>query len=395
LVISSDKNFFLKGFVMRAMILQQRNSFIRACAKVLGLAALLFAVLPTQGWSFTTNAGYPAAGTLTAGKQVVQVYTSGANTWVYLCYLPYAYDSQPTRKWPVILWQPCMSGTDGGGGGFANMQGGNNCSGISGMMSTPEKYHYISDSFIVVTPWQYWPDFHTCHPASQIDPNYKAYYPPFFSHIFSTARADSDRVHMLGACLGSAFIYKLVTLFPSIPASLTTWESDDPTNGCSDSTKVCLFKNIPMNVIHGDQDTYSPWQHAKSLFDLIVKCGNTKANWYLSAGAPHESWMYGKYNDQDTALYTWMLAQKRTPSTVGVNPANRNSDSKGLTMINLTTGAGISAGDRLEILDLHGQVVSRGSRSVINQASPRLSGGVHLVRITHGNETVLRMAVIK
>ena len=55
------------------------------------------------------------------GKEVVQVYTSGTNRWVYMCYLPYAYDSQPARKWPMIIFQPCMSATDGS---WSPMQGG-------------------------------------------------------------------------------------------------------------------------------------------------------------------------------------------------------------------------------------------------------------------------------
>jgi hypothetical protein len=90
-----------------------------------------------------------------------------------------------------------------------------------------------------------------------------------------------------------------------------------------------------------------------------------------------------------------MLAQKKAPSTVGVNPEHHGNDIKGLTMTDQASGFGISGSDRIEILDLRGQVLSRGNKAAINQATPRMGNGVHMVRIVRGSESVLRMAVTR
>jgi predicted peptidase len=369
---------------MRNHIQESTRVFLKLAGLSLTLAAIAIAVLASQAWSFSTNPNHPATEQLAAGKEVVQVFTSGTNTWVYMCYLPYAYDSQPTKKWPMIIFQPCMSGTDGSWGA---LQGGNNCSGLSGYLYAKDTVHTIysyqlraiADSFIVVTPWQS-TQFNTCH--TNIDALYREYYPTFFSHVYSTVRADTMRIHVMGECWGASVAYKWASLYPNVPASMSLWEINDPTNGCCDTTTACLLKNIPMRFIHSDKDPYNPWQNAKLVADAITHCGNTNVTWYLEANAPHETWMYSAHSDKDTALYRWMLAQKKTNST-SVSP--RLNDVTGIGF-----GMGISGNGRFEVIDLQGQVVMNVDKSELRRLLPRTSQGVYLIRAVDGHQPATR-----
>jgi hypothetical protein len=267
-------------------------------------------------------------------------------------------------------------------------------------LQTPQKYHFVSDSFIVVTPWQGINDFHPCHPASQVDSSYRRYYPPLFAHLFSTIRIDTTRVCMFGECWGGALVYKLASLYPDIPSSLMLWTINMPAYGCCDTTKACVLKNIPLNIVHGDKDTYDPWQNGKAVYDAISRCGGNNAHWYLAAGTSHESWMWGPYNDQDTMWYRWTLAQRKGAMSTSVvaeprltspkNPATGNQISSGRS-----PRAWISDNDEVEVLDLRGHVLSRGTGNLMRAVVPRLIHGIRVVRIAHGNESVLRMATGK
>jgi hypothetical protein len=363
------------------------------------ISSLIFIFLSSQAWSFYTNPNHPAAEQLTAGKEVVQVYTSGANTWVYMCYLPAAYDAQPSRKWPMIIFQPCMSGTDGSWGA---LQGGNNCSGLSGYLYAKDtvhtiysyQLHAIADSFIVVTPWQN-TELNTCH--TNIDALYRQYYPTFLSHVYSTVRADTMRIHVMGECWGASVAYKWVSLYPNVPASISFWEINDPTNGCCDTTTACQLKNIPARFVHSDKDPYNPWQNAKLVADAITHCGNTNVTWFLEANAPHETWMYSAHSDKDTALYRWILAQKKTLSTSSVNPEKhlQNDNVKEFSNNIESLIASISENDRIEIVSLHGQVISKGSKSEVVHALASMNRWIRLIRINHNSESINRMVISK
>jgi hypothetical protein len=282
---------------------------LRSSLEKVILTASFLAVLYSPAWSFKTNPTHPAAGTLTAGQQVVQVFSANGYTWVYLCYLPFAYDNQPTKQWPMIIYQACQGALSDGA--FNNVYSGN-CSGMSGLLQTPQNYHVFSDSFVIVTPWI----------GSEFSPEYKGndslfqqYYPPFVSHLAGTVRIDTMRINVMGFCEGANIAMKMVSIFPKLPASLSIWGLWlDPANpNDPDTTKFGLLKNIPMNFTHGAQDFGNAWQNAKRVVDGLTRAGNPDVHWRLDPNAPHEVWQWSSVhlNVTDTLWYPWMLAQRK------------------------------------------------------------------------------------
>jgi predicted peptidase len=367
---------------MNGSVQNRQNSFYAITAKTMMLSAFAFMVFSIHSLAFTVNSNHPAAGQLTAGKQVVQVYTSGNNTWVYLCYLPFSYESQPSRKWPMILHQPCLDGT--ADLGFGNLLG-SNCSSLSGYLQTPELYHFLSDSFIVVTPWQFEKDFKPCLSAAQVDPNYQAYYPPLFAHLFSTIRIDTLRISMMGACWGAGLIYKLVSLYPGLPSGLVLWALNEQTFSCCDISKACAFKNVPMTVIHGFDDAPCPWQNAKAVVDAITGCGNSNCTWYLEGGIRHECWINGPHNDKDTALYSWLLKQKNStiPTVVRNQPYHSDVGAGDISLsssISIDMKSGIVA---IKAVNLHGQVLLKGKGAALQWMQYHVSQGKRTTQFVH------------
>jgi hypothetical protein len=369
-------------------------NFLKFSPAVLFLSASILLAVSSPALPFSTNANHPAAGALTPGQQVVQVYAANGSTWVYLCYLPYGYDNLPNKKWPMILYQPCQSGMSSSP--FTNMTDpAQHCSGISGLMSTPEKYHFISDSFVVVTPWV-GDDFNPSLKTN--DALYAQYYPFLLAHVAATVRIDTLRINLMANCEGSCILFRMVDLYPQIPASFSVWGLwTDPANPNNpDTTKLGLFKNIPMNFIHGGQDA-NPWQHAKMIADKITAGGNPNVHWYFDASAPHEVWIWSglHLSFTDTLWYPWMLAQKRSASptpVLGREERRLVPEQKSLAVHkserSLTISGEAAKGNYLiSVNDILGRcVLQRSGRTdgTIEIAGERLRCGTFIVKLETG-----------
>jgi hypothetical protein len=376
-----------------------------------GMAAIPFGafllLFCSSAWPFgAPPANTPPAEPLEAGKQVWQRYQNGANTWAYLVWLPYDYDKDVNRKWPMIYFESCVSMNAGYGSFFSG-----NCSSITGYLgNSPDDYHFIADSFVVVTGYNWVDDFQMCpNPYTTAkDANYRAFYPPLFAHLQSSIRVDPARINVAAICCGTMHVMRFVMLNLFSPASMVLWEINDPSNGCTDTTKLDAFKNIPMYIMHGKNDQYIPSIRSKFIADKITACGNPNVTWILS-NTGHESW-FGEgswpdgvykntYGDRDTMYYTWMLAQRTPAPTPAAAPSADRQDRANSDAGQLTTAgqlaSSVSPTDRIEILDLHGKLLVSASGSQIGLMLPQLSRGVHLARLPGQSGSVVRVMVAK
>jgi hypothetical protein len=284
--------------------------------------AVLFLMLPNQALSWTYNIPDTITNqTLTAGTQASQNYKANGNNWLYYCYVPPTWSATSPRKWPVILYHMCGGAATHWANGWGYLTDAGTCAGYSGYLKNqPQKCHAFSDSFVVVSLWIH-DDWNPGSASSNA--NYTNFYPPLVAHLAATANIDTNRIHLTGFCYGGNVAYKMATMFPNVPASLSIWGmwQDNANANDPDTTKAGLLKNIPMNIIHGGQDD-NPWQHAKQVLDCQTKAGNTDAHWYLDQNGPHEVWIWSTqhYNFTDSLWYPWMLSKKRTGSTTSVRP---------------------------------------------------------------------------
>jgi hypothetical protein len=216
----------------------------------------------------------------------------------------------------------------GGGGSSLNPWSNFMGDGPVNYLQTPSTCKYVSDSFIVITPWV---DENLLRPCNSNDPNYVAYFPPLFAHLLSTFRIDPARIQLDGYCFGGAVWYKYAALYPKMPASMSIWSVGN-SGSCVDSTKACVLAGIPIQWWQDDGDSFAPYQASKAISDAIKKCGGTKINYYLCNGGWHEIWRYGSmYNgapisDKTPAVYSWMLQQINPSPTALVNSDRRQSN---------------------------------------------------------------------
>jgi len=360
---------------------------------VLSGMMLIFSYCPA--WSFYYNPNHSPVTPLTAGKQVFQTWTSGANTWEYLVWLPWDYGKDPNKKWPMILFTAAAGATSKNASSEQVLYKG--WSGPSMYLQTgyeydPHNFPYISNNFIFVTLWISFDDFQPCWSQTQTDPNYKAYFPPLLQHMFATTSVDSNRVHFWGECGGSSVMYRAAWMFPQYPASMVLWTLNDPTNGCCDTTKACLLKNIPMKIIHGIKDPYCPWVRAELVANKIKACGNTQCE-FIKNDAGHESWFFASsYTDKDSTLYKWALQQVKTASTA-VRP-ELNHQNSAMSHNGLLDFA-LSINDRIEVIDLRGQVVSIGNGPALSRMLPKMGRGIHMLRVSGKNASAVRIMTAK
>jgi predicted peptidase len=324
-------------------------------------ALAIVTMLSTQALAFAPPSDHPPAEPLTAGKQVVQTIEQGGNSWLYLICLPPGYDAEPQRQWPCIIYFGVMGATYESYVGFDGLFG----YGLSKYLQDPSTCTYVSDSFVVVTPWLT-SDLNPCWTNPENIPTYNAFFPPLFDHLQSTVRIDPNRIHTTGYCFGGAVSYKYVALYPEFPASMLVWTVNDNWASCVNVSKACQFKDIPMQFFHNATDDLIPWESCKLVADAIIDCGNTQVIWNLSPTGRHESWENDR--DKDPALYEWMLAQVKSSSTAAAPARGRITGSTSFL------GSAVSADDRIEVVALNGQIrrSARGSGTTVSQMLPDL-----------------------
>jgi predicted peptidase len=112
---------------------------------------------------------------------------------------------------------------------------------------------------------------------------------------------DPDRVYLTGLSLGGQWTYAWASLRPERFAALA------PIAGNWTPEVACRLKQLPVWAFHGARDDVVPLDGDRAMVDAINACGG-HAHLSVYADAGHDAWTAAYAN---TALYEWLLAQRR------------------------------------------------------------------------------------
>ena len=219
----------------------------------------------------------------TPGEQQVHTFSttfpSGTINTRYLLYLPRAYDAQPEKRWPFILF------LHGAG------ERGNNPA-LVASQGLPKLLRDQRDfPFIVLSPQcvsgSYW---HTDTLATML------------AEAMGEYRIDTERIYLTGLSLGGFGTWAMAIAHPQRFAAIA------PICGGGDPNAVCRIKHVPVWTFHGARDTIVPIESTERMVDALKKCGG-QVLFTVYPEAGHDSWTQTYANQQ---LYDWFLQWRRS-----------------------------------------------------------------------------------
>jgi hypothetical protein len=255
-------------------------------------------------------------------QQTARTTASGTG---YLEYLPPDYSTNPTKKYPLLIF---LHGTgETGNGSVADLervktngppkliQGGNNmCFTVNG----------VQECFIVISP--------------QLDPNVGGWWPsilqPIFDHVLNGSqnyRIDKTRVYLTGLSLGGQGVYIGLGETTDVFAAGAVVAGFNNGNGCTISSR-----KIPVWGFHGENDGTILYSNGLNEFNKIGSCTTptptSELKWTNYPGVGHNAWDNAYTTDHSIQsplnLYEWLLTKsKNLTGTGNASPtANAGTD---------------------------------------------------------------------
>lgn len=199
----------------------------------------------------------------------------------YLLYLPPGYDSDPTGRFPLLLF---LHGSGERGNDLERLK----LHGIPQLLENGQEL-----PFIVVSP-QCPADSHWTLHVESLN--------ALLDDVISRHRVDEQRVYLTGLSMGGAGAWMLAGAYPERFAAVVPI--------CARIVPLPLprLKDLPVWAFHGDADEVVPVSEAQRTADgLKAIGGNVKLTVYPGVG--HDSWTQTYANPE---LYEWLLSHKRS-----------------------------------------------------------------------------------
>ncbi|MCA6431232.1 MAG: hypothetical protein IM613_17490, partial [Cytophagales bacterium] len=267
-------------------------------------------------------------------QQTARVSSGGTG---YLEYLPADYASNPTKKYPLLIFLHGSGET--GSGSPADLekvkangppklinQGSNMCFTVNG----------TTECFLVISP--------------QLSPSAGGWWPsilqPFFEYILNgpmNYRIDKTRVYLTGLSLGGQGVYIGLGETTDVFAAGAVIAGFDNGNGCTISSRKTAVWGF-----HGESDGTITYSRGQSAFNNIVNCTNpsptAELKWTSYPNVGHNAWdnAYRTDNSLHTPnLYQWLLSKTKIPGNAAPT-ANAGADISLILPVNSTsiTGSG-------------------------------------------------------
>jgi predicted peptidase len=218
---------------------------------------------------------------LSPGIQQVQKFHQVVSKEInseYLLYVPKAYESNPQKHWPCILF---LHGAGERGRDLNRVKS----QGLAKMLQGREDF-----PFLVVSP--------QCSPST-------GWHIRVLNDVLNEAvsryRIDSDRLYVTGLSMGGFGTWSLAIAYPSRFAAIA------PICGGGDPNAVCVIQHLPVWAFHGAKDNVVPIEYSEVMVETLKHCGgDVRFTIYPQAG--HDSWTATYANQQ---LYDWFLEHRR------------------------------------------------------------------------------------
>jgi predicted esterase len=204
----------------------------------------------------------------------------------YLVHLPKDYATQPSEKFPLILFLHGSGECGAGGEDLAKVKKPGNLAGMAdSLQGLPG-----GDRFIVISP------------QCPYDADWSPYdLERLMEEVESTYHVDPDREYLTGLSLGGYGTWDTAIAFPH------RWAAIAPMSGAGDPNDVERIKNIPCWIFHGAKDAVVPVEESYRMYNALVKIhGRVKLTIEPEAG--HDSWNQPYH---DSAFFGWLMQQRR------------------------------------------------------------------------------------
>jgi predicted esterase len=239
-------------------------------------------------------------------------YTAGMNkVQEYLRFLPEAYNDDPNREWPMILW---LHGAGNRGSDAWSLRS------AGGPPSRIKNNDPLLNDFIVLSPQcktgEWWGDNGA---QNNID--------TLVDEHLARFRIDPDRIIITGQSMGGMGSYTSAMRHPNKYAAVV------PICGSGDTNKANTIAHLPIWIFHGDSDNTVGYQHSVDMNAALLTAGAQNTDFHTIVDGPHNVWTE-TYQRAD--LYQWMLEMswlsKHYPSTGALKPLlEQDSDGDGMT----------------------------------------------------------------
>ena len=192
----------------------------------------------------------------------------------YITYLPQKYDSTKHKQWPLIIY---LHGKSACGNNLDKVRGyglpfftdrGMQLDAVALSPQCPSGNNWTTEDWLT----------------------------PFLKEAFKKYRIDTCRIYLTGMSLGGFGTWDLAIKYPHRFAAIA------PLCGGGKPQFVCVLKDMPVWVFHGDQDEQVPIRRSEEMVDALRKCGGNPKFTVLK-GFPHD--IHRTYQDEN--LYKWML----------------------------------------------------------------------------------------
>lgn len=129
-------------------------------------------------------------------------------------------------------------------------------------------------------------------------------------HVAVKYRVDRDRIYVTGLSMGGYGTWALAQRHPERYAAVV------PICGGGEVRHAAGLRDLPLWAFHGAKDFTVPLKRSQEMIDAITAAGGApKLTTYPDGG--HNIWEETYANPE---LWTWLLAQKRPPTTTALQP---------------------------------------------------------------------------
>lgn len=329
------------------------------------------------------------------GTQKAVPVPNGAG-YGYYEYLPQDYASNPTKKFPTIIFLHGV-GEKGDGSTKLSLVLRNGPPKLINQnkwpVRSPATGQYPAEDFIVISPQNYngWFNADALH--------------KFVEDMIAKYRIDPDRVYFSGLSAGAISIYNYLVKYNDQPAAigLIAGNGNSPVN----TSDECLWTIIPFWAFHGDADTQVNVGGDIAPVGAMNKCNpppNPRAKITIYNGVGHDSWtrtydLSGmskfdpNYDPYDISIYDWFLQFKRGALPSPLPSANAGSDITLYLPTNSTniTGSGNPGSGSISSY-AWSKVSGPAGETMSNATSPTVSisnlvAGIYTFRLTITNSS--------
>ena len=113
---------------------------------------------------------------------------------------------------------------------------------------------------------------------------------------------DTTRLYVTGISMGGYGTWEMLQRFPD------RFAAGMPICGGGDTNLASRLVDIPLHIVHGDQDDAVPVVRSRSMVDAIRAAGGKKVSYVEHAGAGHNVWTR---TYADAKNLDWLFSQKR------------------------------------------------------------------------------------